>query len=179
MTYNIITKKFNLADSSKDKILDKVRKLDKFFDDDSNECKIIVSEIRDDIAVEITFKYKGFLIRAEDQNHDMLTAVDNCLAAIDRQIRKNKTKLSKRLRDSGFDDYIALEGQPEKVEEETEFKIIKRKSFSAKPMMVEEAILQMNMLGHTFFIFTNPDTMSPNIVYKRKDGNYALIEMDE
>ena len=76
----------------------------------------------------------------------MLTAVDNCLAAIDRQIRKNKTKLSKRLRDSGFDDYIALEGQPEKVEEETEFKIIKRKSFSAKPMMVEEAILQMNML---------------------------------
>mgnify|MGYP000071389142 FL=1 len=109
----------------------------------------------------------------------MLTAVDNCLAAIDRQIRKNKTKLSKRLRDSGFDDYIALEGQPEKVEEETEFKIIKRKSFSAKPMMVEEAILQMNMLGHTFFIFTNPDTMSPNIVYKRKDGNYALIEMDE
>ena len=66
----------------------------------------------------------------------------------------------------------------EKVEE-TEFKIIKRKSFSAKPMMVEEAILQMNMLGHTFFIFTNPDTMSPNIVYKRKDGNYALIEMDE
>ena len=124
-------------------------------------------------------KYKGFLIRAEDQNHDMLTAVDNCLAAIDRQIRKNKTKLSKRLRDSGFDDYIALEGQPEKVEEETEFKIIKRKSFSAKPMMVEEAILQMNMLGHTFFIFTNPDTMSPNIVYKRKDGNYALIEMDE
>ena len=90
MTYNIITKKFNLADSSKEKILDKVRKLDKFFDDDSNECKIIVSEIRDDIAVEITFKYKGFLIRAEDQNHDMLTAVDNCLAAIDRQIRKNK-----------------------------------------------------------------------------------------
>ena len=64
-----------------------------------------------------------------------------------------------------------------KIEISTE--IIKRKSFSAKPMMVEEAILQMNMLGHTFFIFTNPDTMSPNIVYKRKDGNYALIEMDE
>ena len=107
----------------------------------------------------------------------MLTAVDNCLAAIDRQIRKNKTKLSKRLRDSGFDDYIALEGQPEKVEEETEFKIIKRKSFSAKPMMVEEAILQMNMLGHTFFIFTNPDTMSPNIVYKRKHGFSAGTEI--
>ena len=98
MTYNIFTKKFNLADSSKEKILDKVKRLDKFFDDDSTECKIVVSEIRDDMVVEITFPYKGFIIRAEDQNHDMLTAVDNCLTGIDRQIRKNKTKLSKRLR---------------------------------------------------------------------------------
>ncbi len=179
MTYNIITKKFNLADSSKKKILDKVRKLDKFFDDDSNECKIVVSELKDDIIIEITFLYKGFIIRAEDRNHDMLTAVDNCLDAIDRQIRKNKTKLSKRLRGSAFDQYIAMNSETEKVEEETEFKIIKTKKIPAKPMMVEEAILQMNMLGHSFFIFNNPDTMSPNIVYKRKDGNYALIEFDD
>ncbi|HIV85219.1 MAG TPA: ribosome-associated translation inhibitor RaiA [Candidatus Monoglobus merdigallinarum] len=179
MTYNIITKKLNLADSSKEKILDKVTRLDKFFNDDSTECKIIVSELKDDIIVEITFRYKGFIIRAEDTNRDLLTAVDNCLAAIDRQIRKNKTKLSKRLRDSGFDKYESIDTQPRHVEEETEFKIIKKKIFSAKPMMVEEAILQMNMLGHSFFIFNDPDTMSPNIVYKRKDGNYALIELGE
>lgn len=178
MTYTIFTKKFNLADSSKEKIMDKVKRLDKFFDDDSTECKIVVSEIRDDMIVEITFPYKGFIIRAESQNHDMLTAVDDCLTGIDRQIRKNKTKLSKRLRDSGFENYVAMNDTPE-VEEESEFKIIKRKSFSAKPMMVEEAILQMNMLGHSFFVFTNPDTMAPNIVYKRKDGNYSLIELDE
>lgn len=178
MTYNIFTKKFNLADSSKEKILDKVKKLDKFFDDDATECKIVVSEIKEDMIVEITFPYKGFIIRAEDQNHDMLTAVDNCLSNIDRQIRKNKTKLSKRLRDSGFENYTAIDKAPD-VEEEQEFKIIKTKRFSAKPMMAEEAILQMNMLGHSFFIFTNPDTMAPNIVYKRKDGNYALIELDD
>lgn len=179
MTYNIITKKFSLSDSSKDKILSKVKKLDKFFDDNSNECKIIVSEFKDDIIVEITFRYKGFIIRAEDKNRDLLTAVDNCLSAIDRQIRKNKTKLSKRLRGGGFDQYVAITPEPDPVEEETEFKIIKTKTISAKPMMPEEAILQMNMLGHSFFIFNNPDTMTPNIVYKRKDGNYALIELDE
>ena len=179
MTYNIITKKLNLADSSKEKILAKVQRLDKFFSDDTTECKIIVSELKNDMIVEITFKYKGFIIRAEDKNHDMLTAVDNCLTAIDRQIRKNKTKLSKRLRDGGFDQYTAMDAAPEPVEKEEEFKIIKRKVFSAKPMMVEEAILQMNMLGHSFFVFNNPDTMSPSIVYKRKDGNYSLIELDD
>lgn len=178
MTYNIFTKKLDLADSSKEKVLDKVKKLDKFFTDDDNECKINISELKGEMIVEITFPYKGFIIRAEDQNHDMLTAVDNCLSGIDRQIRKNKTKLSKRLRDSGFENYISINGKHE-VEEEKEFKIIKKKTFSAKPMMSEEAILQMNMLGHSFFIFTNPDTMAPNIVYKRNDGNYALIELDE
>ena len=176
MTYNILCKHLELADSSKEKLLGKVKKLDKFFDDDSVVCKINVSEIRDMITVEITFPYKGFIIRAESKNRDMLTAVDECLSNIDRQIRKNKTKLAKRLRDSGFENY-SMEPDVEPVPEEEEFKIIKTKRLSAKPMLPDEAILQMNMLGHDFFIFTNPDTMEVNIVYKRKDGNYALIEM--
>lgn len=178
MTYNIYTKKLNLADSSKEKILDKVMKLDKFFIDDENECKIVISELRGQMIVEIKFPYKGFIIRAEDESHDLLTAVDDCLSGIDRQIRKNKTKLAKRLRDSGFENYISIDNKQDVVEEK-EFNIIKKKTFSSKPMMTEEAILQMNMLGHSFFIFTNPDSMAPNIVYRRKDGNYALIELDE
>lgn len=177
MTYNILCKKLELAETSKEKLLRKVCRLDKFFDDEAVECKINVSEIRDNMIVEITFPYKGFIIRAEAQNPDMMTAVEECMSNIDRQIRKNKTKLSKKLRDSGFENFdISLSSEP--VEEEEEFKVIKTKKLSTKPMMVEEAILQMNMLGHDFFIFTNPETMDPSIVYKRKDGNYSLIEMD-
>ncbi len=164
MTYNILCKQVELANSSKDKIIDKVKKLDKFFSDD-NECKIRVSE-------------QGFIIRSEARTRDLLTAVDMCLSNIDRQIRKNKTKLAKRLRDDVLENYEVSLGGDDVKEDKDEFKIIKVKRVSAKPMMTEEAILQMNMLGHDFFIFTNPDSGDTNIVYRRKDGNYALIEAD-
>ena len=178
MTYNIICKKVELAESSKEKILAKVSKLSKFFRDET-ECRIVVSALREQMIVEITFPYKGFIIRAEAMDNDLLTALDVCLSNIDRQIRKNKTKLAKKLRDSSLDDYNLELPQSSPVVEEDEFKIIKTKHISAKPMMPEEAILQMNMLGHGFFIFNVPDTMATNVVYKRKDGNYALIELDK
>lgn len=176
MTYKILCKKVELADSSKDKILSKVEKLSKFFDD-VVECKIVVSQQREQMVVEITFPYKGFIIRAESRDRDMLTAVDVCLENIDRQIRKNKTKLSKRLRDDSIENYDIDFGGREASEDE--FNIIKVKHFDKKPMMVEEAILQMNMLGHDFFVFNDPDTMRANVVYKRKDSNYALIELGD
>ncbi len=178
MTYNIVCKKVELADSSKEKLLSKVKKLGKFFADDT-ECRIVVSMQHEQMGVEITFPYKGFIIRAEAQDSDMLVAVDECLSNIDRQIRRNKTKLAKRLRDSNLEQYDLDLGNHVSEPEEDEYKIIKVKHIGAKPMMVEEAILQMNMLGHDFFIFNNPDTMVANVVYKRKDGNYALIELDK
>lgn len=177
MNYKILCKKVELADSSKEKILDKVKKLNKFFGDDSG-CRIVIDEQREYMVVEITFPYKGFLIRAEARDRELLTAVDVCLTNIDRQIRKNKTKLAKRLRDSAFEDYDIDLGSGQESEDE-EFKIIKKKHIASKPMMAEEAILQMNMLGHDFFIFNDPDTMATNVVYRRKDGNYALIETDK
>jgi len=177
MTYKILCKKVELAEYSKQKIMDKVEKLNKFFDDET-ECRIVADEQREEMVVEITFPYKGFLIRAEARDRELLYAVDVCLSNIDRQIRKNKTKLAKRLRDSGIEEYnINLDDSP--VDAEEEFKIIKVKHLSTKPMMVEEAILQMNMLGHDFFIYNDPDTMATNVVYRRKDGNYALIETDK
>lgn len=174
MKYNILCKQVELAESSKEKIIAKVQRLDKFFDENET-CKIQVSEQNDHMVVEITFVYKGFLIRSEERNRDLLTAVDVCLSNIDRQIRKNKTKLAKRLRDDALENYDTIIGD-DISEEKEEFKIIKTKRVETKPMMAEEAILQMNMLGHDFFIFTDPDTMGTNIVYKRKDGNYAIIE---
>ncbi len=178
MTYNILCKKVELAESSKEKIISKVNKLDKFFGED-NECRIVVSQQREQMIVEITFPYKGFIIRAEARDSELLSAVDVCLANIDRQIRKNKTKLAKRLRDDALENYDIDLGAVNTNDETEEFKIVKVKRIGAKPMMVEEAILQMNMLGHDFFVFNNPDTMAINIVYKRKDGNFALIETDK
>ncbi len=177
MTYNVLCKKIELSDERKEMMLKKIRKLDKFFDD-STDCRIVVSEQKENIIVEITIQYKGFFFRAEDRNRDLLDAVDECMANLDRQIRKNKTKLSKKMKEASFENFdLMIENSEENVEEE-EFNIIKTKKLSAKPMMVEEAILQMNMLGHDFFIFSNPETMDTNIVYKRKDGNYGLIEAD-
>ncbi len=175
MKYNILCKQVELADSSKEKIIAKVEKLDKFFGEDET-CKIQVSQQSEQMVIEITFVYKGFLIRSEARNRDLLTAVDACLSNIDRQIRKNKTRLAKRLRDDALENYSVELGGGDVQEDKDEFRIIKTKRVEAKPMMVEEAILQMNMLGHDFFIFTDPETMGTNIVYKRKDGNYALIE---
>ncbi len=174
MTYKILCKQVELADSSKEKILAKIEKLDKFFGG-GEECKIQVSHQSEHMVVEITFFYKGFLIRSEARNRDLLTAVDECLENIDRQIRKNKTRLAKRLRDDALENYDVDFGYGE-GDDKSEYKIIKKKHIDAKPMMAEEAILQMNMLGHDFFIYTDPDTMGTNIVYKRRDGNYAVIE---
>lgn len=176
MKYKILCKQVELAESSKQKIIDKIKRLDKFFGSDE-ECKICVTEQKEQMVVEITFVYKGYLIRSDARNRDLLTAVDMCLSNIDRQIRKNKTKLAKRLRDDDLQNYdINIDSDVD--EDVQEFNIIKKKRLETKPMMTEEAILQMNMLGHDFFIYTNPETNSVEIVYKRKDGNYAVIETE-
>ncbi len=177
MNYNLICKQIELADSSKEKLLKKVKRIEKFFSSD-DDCKIVVSRQRNRIILEITILYKGFFIRAEARNEDLSVAADICLENLDRQIRKNKTRLSKEIRGGGFENYVPFTESDSSVAEEQEFCIIKRKRFVSKPMSAEEAVLQMNMLGHDFFVFANPETMETNIVYRRKDGNYGLIEAD-
>ena len=176
MTYNLICKQIELSESSKEKLLAKLRKIDKFFGD-SDDCKIVVSQQKEKMILEITILYKGFFIRAEARNEDLQTAADICLENIDRQIRKNKTRLEKSIRGGGFENYISVVDEPDEVAED-EISIIKRKKFVSKPMSPEEAVLQMNMLGHDFFVFANPETMETNIVYRRKDGKYGLIETE-
>lgn len=176
MTYNLICKQIELSESSKEKLLAKLRKIDKFFGD-SDDCKIVVSQQKEKMILEITILYKGFFIRAEARNEDLQTAADICLENLDRQIRKNKTRLEKNIRGGGFENYISVVDEPDDVTED-EISIIKRKRFVSKPMSPEEAVLQMNMLGHDFFVFANPETMEINIVYRRKDGKYGLIETE-
>lgn len=177
MKYNVICRKVELSESRKEKLMDKIKKLDKFFDAEL-ECKIIIAEQKGEISMEITFVNKGFVFRAESKNKDLIVAADLCLAKLDRQIRKNKTKLAKHLRQPGIEDYVSVIDEVEGVTEEKEFNIIKTKKVDSKPMSAEEAVLQMNMLDHDFYIFRNAENNDLNIVYKRKDGDYGLIEVE-
>ena len=104
----------------------------------------------------------------------MYASIDRVEDVLERQIRKQKTRLEKQLRSGAFEPLPEYSD----IEEEEEFKVVKTKTYSAKPMSVEEAILQMNLLGHAFYIFNNAETMDKNVVYKRKDGNYGLIELE-
>ena len=115
------------------------------------------------------------IFRVEQVTSDMYVTMDKIIDDMERQIRKNKTRLEKKLRKDAFVD-MGVSDVP--VEEETEFNIIKTKTFTTKPMSSEEAILQMNLLGHTFFVYKNAETEKNNIVYKRKDGNYGIIEIN-
>jgi putative sigma-54 modulation protein len=128
MTYNVICKQIELSGNTKEKLLSKIRKIDKFFAD-SDECKIVVSQQRDEMILEITILYKGFFIRAEARNEDLMYAADTCLDNLDRQIRKNKTRLEKSVKGGGFENYISVVDEPEMVEEEKEIEIIRRKRF--------------------------------------------------
>ncbi len=147
-------------------------RLGKFFGDEA-DAKIVMSEIKNKIVLELTVKYNSMIYRAERSAEDKAVALDDAIDKIIRQIRKNKTRVEKKLKDTAFKEAFA-----EPVEEITEYEIIKDKKFKLRPMSVDEAILQMNLLSHEFFMFLNADTGAINVVYKRDDGNYALLEPD-
>lgn len=144
-------------------------KLSKFFGDEA-ESKITLAEHKNQIILELTVKYNNMIYRAEKKAIDKNDALDSVIDIIIRQIRKNKTKVEKRLKDTAFKDAY------DDVVEEATYDVIKHKKFVMRPMDLEEAILQMNMLGHSFFMFSNAQTGSTNVVYKRDDGNYAVLE---
>ena len=171
MKITITTRNTFVNEIDKGMIEKKIGKLAKFFSDDA-EATVTVSSQKNDKIVEVTIFANGIVYRAEERNEDILDAVDKAEVAIDRQIRRNKTRLEKNLRREA----LVPEVDDAPVEEEKEFNIIRTKTHSLKPMSAEEAILQMNLLGHEFFIFLNAETDSTDIVYKRKDGNYGLIE---
>ncbi len=114
------------------------------------------------------------MFRAQERSQDLEDALDACVDSLIRQIRKNKTKLERRLREVSFDEVFNTSAETE----EQDFDIVRTKTVSLKPQTVEEAILQMNMLGHTFFMFRNADTEKINVVYKRRDGGYSVLEPD-
>jgi len=148
----------------------KLGKFDKFFGEDT-EAFVTCKTRKGDKIIEITINYGATTFRTEEEAETFITALDRAVESLERQIRKNKTRLEKRVRSGAF--IIEEEDNDEYVEEE-EFKI-RTKTFPFKPMTPEEAILQMNLLGHSFFAFTDAETSAVCVVYKRKDGDYGLI----
>ena len=175
MKINIIGRQMNVWDEMKSIIEAKLSKLDKYFGDDC-QATVTLSSKHNKKCLEITITASGTIFRSEVQDETFRNALDKAVYVIERQIRKNKTRLAKRLRSGAFDGGIIDTG--EDFEEEAEFKI-RRKAFTLKPMSAEEAIMQMNLLDHEFFVFKDDKTGEVNVVYKRKDGDYGLIEAQE
>lgn len=154
----------------------KLAKFDKFFRDDA-VAYITLSKKHNMEILELTISSGGTLYRSEEENSTFNNALDEAIEAIERQIRKNKTRLEKRLREGAFiKETVNLPAgvKETNVEEELDFDI-RVKTFQLKPMSPEEAILQMNLLGHEFYVFTNEATGAVNVVYKRKNNNYGMI----
>lgn len=176
MKINIIGRQLNVYDDTKVMINEKLSKLDKYFGEEGN-ATVTLSHKRNLSTLEITIKASNTLFRSEVDAESFRDALDKSIDNIERQIRKNKTRLRKKLREGVItDDAIAAAsvGGVEEVEENDI--IIRTKKFEYTPMSPEEAIMQMNLLGHTFFVFNDSVTEKTCVVYKRKDGNYGLIE---
>lgn len=172
MKINITGRKCTPRDSFKEHAEKKLSKVARFFDDDA-EAKVTATVEKSCQIVEVTVASRGMIFRAEESAPNMNEALDDCIDSIIRQIRRNKTRLEKRLRTGNFDSIIA-QAEAE-VDEEEQYEVVRTKAVVLKPESVEEAILQMNLLGHVFYMFRNAETSEINVVYKRNDGGYGVL----
>ena len=175
MKISIHGKQMTVRESLKALVEKKLAKFDKFFGDET-EAFVTCRSRKGTKIIEITINYGGTIFRSETDDDTFRNALDRSIYSIERQIRKNKTRLEKKIRTGAFDDGIFDTG--EDYEEDAEF-VIRTKSFYFKPMSVEEAIMQMNLLGHEFFVFRDAISEEVCVVYRRKDGDYGLITPSE
>ena len=170
MKFTIVERKMKIDDDLRTYALRKVEKLDRYFQQDS-DTTLTFSELRGKQTVEVTVRQVGLVVRAEETTSDMFASVDGAVSSIERQIRKHKTRLGKRLREGAFDKIA----EQQAALAEDDFDVVRRKRFDVKPMSVEEAILQMDLLEHTFFVFRDvASDGAVSVVYRRKNGGYGL-----
>ena len=177
MKVTVLAKNIELTSALKNTVERKILKLEKYFNPNV-EAKATLSVQKNSQKVEVMIPFNGIMLRGEDATDDMYKSIDLVQEKLERQIRKQKTRLQKRysgesVRYLSFDN---IDDIPEHEMEES--KIVKTKKFNIKPMDVEEAILEMELLGHNFFVFKDAKTNEANVIYRRKDGNYGLIEPD-
>lgn len=170
MRITVYGKQMKVRESLEALIEKKLAKFDKFFGQDT-EAFVTCKARKGVKIIEITVVYGTTTFRAEEESDTFITALDRSVEGLERQIRKNKTRLEKKVKSGAF---VIEEDDDDEFEEESEFRI-RTKSFPFKPMSAEEAILQMNLLGHSFFAFTDAESGDVCVVYKRKEGDYGLI----
>jgi putative sigma-54 modulation protein len=180
MKLSIRGEHLDVTEALRDYAEKKLSRLERYFDAPlTSEVHVTLSVVKGLQTVEVTIPLAGAILRAEDKNNDMYASIDLVVDKLERQIRKHKTKANRKIRQEGgmrdlFKvDTLAGTAYPD---EDDEFELVRTKRFDLKPMDVEEAILQMNLVGHNFFVFSNMETSSVNVVYIRNDGKYGLIE---
>lgn len=164
-------KNMNITEALKDRVNKKLSKFERYFEQNT-DAHATLSVEKDRHIIEVTIPFNGVILRGEEATDNMYSSIDNVVEKLERQMRKQKTKLERRHKDTN----IKFENWLTPTEEDEEGKIVRTKKFAMKPMPVEEATMQMELLGHNFFVFSNCDTEEVNVIYKRKDGNYGLIE---
>ncbi|MBQ9910474.1 MAG: ribosome-associated translation inhibitor RaiA [Lachnospiraceae bacterium] len=175
MKYVFNGRNYTITDDVRAYAEKKLSKLDNYFTDDT-EIHVTLSKTRGEEKAEVTIPMRGTTVRAEETSNDMFTAIDLLQEIVERQLRRNRKKLIDRKQNApSLSSYFMDFNDDEDVEEET-VRIVKSKHFALKPMDPEEACFQMDMSNHNFYVFYNAGTDQVNVVYKRKDGNYGLIE---
>ncbi len=178
MQINTRGKNMEITPALQEYVEKRLSKLEKYLGSDGSgiDAQVTLSVAKENHIVEVTISIGGLLLRGEEATQDMYASIDLVVDKIERQIHKYKTRINRKLRQKGFKELNEQFSSRRREEEEIEPRIVRTKRFTMKPMPEEEAILQMNLLGHDFFVFTNADTEEINVLYKRRDGNYGLIE---
>ena len=172
MSITVRGKQLEVTPAIKDYVNKHIGRITRYFDN-HGDITVSLSAHKGQQAVEVTVNMHGFVLRGEEISSDLYVSIDRVVEKLERQVRKHKTKLEKRYRGAGFKSDISV---PDEEQHLQEFSVVKSKRFSFKPMSVDEAIMQMDLLHHDFFVFTNADNEDVNIVYRRKDGKYGIIE---
>ena len=184
LNFNIRGENIEVTPAIREYVEGKIEKVDRYFNEEIDATANVNLKVYNDrqTKVEVTIPMKNLTLRAEERHTDMYAAVDLIVDKLERQIRKHKTKVNRKFREregiATFFAHVETNDSSATNTEEEEYNIVRTKQFDLKPMDQEEAVLQMNMLGHNFFIFTDADSNGTHIVYKRKDGKYGLIEIN-
>lgn len=181
MKFNIRGEQIEVTEALRDYVEKKLSRLERYFETPlASDVNVTLSVVRGLHSVEVTIPMIGVMLRAEEKSEDMYASIDVVIDKLERQIRKHKTKVNRKVRQNGGLRVLFKESfdanAVRQLEEEEDYEVVRTKRFMLKPMDVDEAILQMNMIGHNFFVFANADTREVNVVYKRNDGKYGLIE---
>ena len=174
MKLNIRGDKLEVTDAIRDYVEDKLGRLDKYFKDSDINANVLLKVKGNRQIIEVTVPTDKYILRSEEEHNDLYAAIDLVVDKLEGQIRKNKTKLKKQNIDNKYKDFN-FDYELDEDEENNDV-IVKHKEIEMKPMDSEEAILEMELLGHSFFVYKDVDTGNVNVLYKRKDGNYGLIE---